>query len=267
MSIFNSNKLTNQGRALLAKVLAGRTKLNFTIMQAGDGHFDGDVLDLTELVSWRLNGEIVGSRDNDVEPFTELDCFFTNETLTEMMEFREVGILAEDPDDGEILFCYTNAGNNASPIGAFNGIWLHEEFFTIRIYTANAENIRAEISTTAFATQTIFDNRISGLESTRVQGAIDELKLFIDAVRDEKIESLSEIRLMRGSENPTGSTSGALGQMFFNEVTGVLFVCVGSADGAYIWLFVGGGSGGEDVDVAWLGASFAGAAFLAPEQT
>jgi len=173
MAIFSNSEVTGKGHALLSKVLAGVCELKFTIAQAGDGHFNGDVLDLTELVNHRLDGRIVHVRE--MGKFTELDCIITNQHLAAFMEFREIGIGANDPDEGNILFAYANAGSNASPMGPFNGVWLHEEQFTIRVYTANATNIQAEITPSAFATEVVYNNAVSGLSAINAQDAIDEL--------------------------------------------------------------------------------------------
>ena len=173
MAIFSTMKITGQGHALIAKVLAGGTNFNFDLAQAGEGRFEGDVRELTELVSHRLDGRIVGMRE--MGTFTELECIITNQHLTAFMEFREFGIRADDPDLGSILFAYANAGENASPMGPFNGVWLHEERFTVRVFTANATNITATIAPSAFATEITFVNAGTGLTATNVQAAIREL--------------------------------------------------------------------------------------------
>ena len=173
MAVFNDNQVTAKGHSLLAKVLAGRTKFNFDTVQAGDGHFDGDVLELTQLVSPRVDGKIVNVRETG--EFTELTCVVTNRYLTEFMEFREIGIRADDPDDGSILFAYANAGENASPMGPYNGMWLHEQRFTFKIYTANATDITATIEITSFASEIEFIGDGTRLSARNVQDALKEL--------------------------------------------------------------------------------------------
>jgi len=185
MAIFSATKVTAQGHALIAKVLAGETNFNFDIVQAGDGEFDGDVMDLTELVSHRLDGRIVDVRE--MGTFTELECIITNQNLTAFMEFREFGIRADDPDLGSILFAYANAGDNASPMGQFNGVWLQEERFTVRVFTANATNITATIVASAFASEITFINTGTGLMAENLQEAIRELAQMFNAHIDETV--------------------------------------------------------------------------------
>ena len=176
MAIFRPTEVTEKGLALLAKVLAGRCKLRFTLIQAGDGVWDEDVVELTSIVNHRLDGRIVSVREMGV--FTEIRAMIDNSTLTEFMEFREIALLAEDPDEGEITFAYSSA-EHPSPIGAWNGTWLHEEEFTINVYTANATNIKATITPVAFASQVKYSNILSGLNAENTQDAIDELSRTI----------------------------------------------------------------------------------------
>jgi len=173
MATFGPNTVTRQGFQLISKALAGRTGFNFSLFKAGDGRFTGNPETLTELVNFRLNGRIVGIREDD--EFTELECIVDNRELTELMEFREIGIVADDPDLGQILFAYTNAGEYPAFIGPFSGTWLHEELFKIRVYTANVANITATITPTSFAREIAFDNTGSGLNATNIQDAIVEI--------------------------------------------------------------------------------------------
>jgi len=217
MAIFNATKVTALGHGLIAKVLAGETKFNFDIVQAGDGNFDGDVLGLTELVSHRLDGRIVDVRE--MGTFTELECIITNQNLNAFMDFREFGIRADDPDLGSILFAYANAGDNASPMGPFNGVWLHEERFTVRVFTANATNITATIVQSAFATEIAFINNGTGLSAQNVQDAIRELAQMIG----------THIKDYVFTESPHG--------IRYNQETGALEVYDGNG-----WVQVTGGN-------------------------
>ena len=218
MAIFNETKVTTQGKALVAKVLSGQTKFNFDIVQAGDGHFDGNPETLTALVSHRLDGRIVDVRE--MGEFTEVECIIANQNLTAFMEFREFGIRADDPDHGSILFAYANAGNNASPVGPFNGVWLHEFRIVARVHTANATNITATIVASAFASEITFINRGTGLASETVQGAIKELAQMFNAHISESVYS----------NEPHG--------LRFNQNTGILEVNNGTG-----WVEAAGGMG------------------------
>ena len=195
---FSPTKVTALGHALIAKVLAGKAKFNFSKVQAGDGRFDGDPTALTALVSPRIDGRIVDVRE--MGKFAELEGIFSNGRLTEFMEFREFGIIADDPDIGSILFAYSNAGDMPSPIGPFNGVWLHEERFVVRVFTANATDITATIVEAAFATEITFINNGTWLTSKTVHGAILELaKMTGSHVSETLADGVHGIKFEDGS--------------------------------------------------------------------
>ena len=80
-------------------------------------------------------------------------------------------------------------------------------------------------------------------------------------ILDKIMKSLTNSALLKGAEDPTESTHGAVGQMYFNAETGVLFVCVAIDGDAHEWRSVGS-SGSSGSNAAWLGAGFLGSTFL-----
>ena len=243
MSNFEKNKVTGNGHALLSKVLSGKCRLHFTRIQAGDGYFDGDVMQLSELVNFRLEGRITNVREMGI--FTEVSVIITNQNLTEFMEFREVGLWATGilkdgtyhPELGEngILFAYANARNNPSPIGPFNGVWLHEEDFTMRVFTANATNITGEIVLSAFASEVAFDNTGMSLSADNMQSAIEELSEGITTSNKEmqvlhdtvntNITTLTQNITTRMPHAPLTAVHGAMGSRWI-ELEGVAIQAV-----------------------------------------
>jgi hypothetical protein len=178
MAIFKNTQITEKGHALLVKVLSKVCELDFTKMQAGDGEIDvneTDVFRLTGLINPRYDGIVVSATPKG--KFSEVYCYFNNEGLTEILIFRELGIFANDPDEGEILYAYANAGEYPDPIGPYDKdiAWLHEEQIYVDVYTANAANVNAILVPSSFAVQAAYDNRKSGMQAENVQDAIDEL--------------------------------------------------------------------------------------------
>ena len=211
MAQFNDSQITEKGHQLLAKVLSGSTELKFTKIQAGDGYFEGDVWTLTNIISPKLDGKILGVKP--IGRITEIEGLITNEKLTEFFSFRELGIYAAKPDEGEILFAYTNAGDRADYIAAFNGQWLAEEHFTIQVYTANASNITAQIIHTSTASEIAYNNQTSGLNATNIQEAIDELKIISSSNANESVSRAMRTifrRMQSGIEPFDVSFSGQL---------------------------------------------------------
>lgn len=144
MSAFGGLILTNRGRALQAKAQAG-VQLKFTSIRVGDGQVGGQAiseltdlihtvktLDITKLKTLSGGKAVVGGT-------------LSNSGLTTGFYWREIGVFAEDPDLGEILYCYGNAGDQAEYIPADGGADLIEKSIDVVILVSNASNISAVI--------------------------------------------------------------------------------------------------------------------------
>lgn len=144
MSVFGGIFLTNVGRNLQIKAQAG-TQLQYTKISIGDGSLgSSQIIDLTAL------------KDKIMDlPITKLQVLSTgkavistvlsNQSITSGFYFREIGVFAQDPDLGEILYCYGNAGANAEYIPAPGGADVIEKSIDLNVLTSNASNVSAVI--------------------------------------------------------------------------------------------------------------------------
>jgi len=147
MADFRGTILTQRGRNLLAKAQTGTT-LTFTKIKLGDGLWPSntDPTQLNDLVSPKLNLPIQEIRvvgDGTVR----LRFVLTNTGLSQGFFMREIGIYAQDPDIGEILYAVAYAGDKADFIPA-DGITKVENVVDIYTVIANAQNVTAVISDT-----------------------------------------------------------------------------------------------------------------------
>lgn len=100
-------KLTSAGAALLAKTPAG-SQAPVTRWQIGKGALTaGSSLDRTALVDPVEYLELYDVQNQGTEAL--ILGQFTNQGMESGFPFEEVGLLAQDPDAGEILMCYGNA--------------------------------------------------------------------------------------------------------------------------------------------------------------
>jgi len=145
MAEYNGLRLTTSGRALLAKALAG-TALHFTRVGVGDGTLPAgtEIRTLTGLVHPLRDLPITGCRATGAGE-AEITCLLTNEGLTLGYWAREVGLFAQDPDVGEVLYAYTNAGELADYIPAAGGADLVSMLLTIVTVVDQAANVTATI--------------------------------------------------------------------------------------------------------------------------
>lgn len=110
MAAFPKMTLTNAGQALQTKVLAGET-LTFTRIALGDGQLNGQpIAPLTALISQKATVEVDSVRVVNTST-AQVAGFFSNADISTGFWWRETGVFAQDPDMGEILYGYTNAGD------------------------------------------------------------------------------------------------------------------------------------------------------------
>ena len=110
MAAFPKMTLTNAGQALQTKVLAGET-LTFTRIALGDGQLNGQpIAPLTALISQKATVEVDSVRVVNTST-AQVAGFFSNADISTGFWWRETGVFAQDPDVGEILYGYTNAGD------------------------------------------------------------------------------------------------------------------------------------------------------------
>lgn len=156
---------TKKGEALVAKVLTGAVdKINFTTVVSSGARYEvSELEDLTELedikqTSLISHKEIV----NDVS--IKLQAAFTNTELTTGYYMRTLGLFAEDPDEGSVLFAVTveTTGNCYMP--AYNGVTVSGASIVLITTISNAENVNLEVDPAAIATANDVNNVRSEIE-------------------------------------------------------------------------------------------------------
>jgi len=143
MSSFGGLILTNKGKTLQSKAQTG-VQLNFTRIGVGDGNLGSQsILALNDLINEVKSLNIsklkfIGGKRSVV------GGTLSNQEITTGFYFREIGVFAEDPDAGEILYCYGNAGELAEYIPP-GGEDVIEKTIDVDMFVGNAENVTASI--------------------------------------------------------------------------------------------------------------------------
>ncbi|MCY9526592.1 phage tail protein, partial [Paenibacillus larvae] len=107
--------MTTKGRNLQAKAQTG-VELKYTRVGIGDGQLAGQsILALNKLINekktlpiTKINIQTAGK--------AVIGTVLSNQEVTTGFYFREIGIYAQDPDEGEILYAYGNSEENAEYI-------------------------------------------------------------------------------------------------------------------------------------------------------
>ncbi|MBS7008848.1 hypothetical protein [Anaerostipes sp.] len=107
MDIWENTVLTDQGKALQAKLLQGQT-LNITRVTTGAKKVPiVDLRQQTDVTEGGYDITLQPSRTEDDK--TVLPVLLENIGLKESYDLWQVGFFAKDPDEGEILFCISQA--------------------------------------------------------------------------------------------------------------------------------------------------------------
>jgi hypothetical protein len=216
MADFRGTILTARGRNLLAKAQTGAT-LTFTKIKLGDGFWSSDTDPnlLDDLVSPKMDLPIEDLRivgDGTVR----LRFVLTNTGLSQGFFMREIGIYAQDPDLGEILYAVAYAGDKADFIPA-DGVTKVENVVDIYTVIANAQNVTAVISdTVVLATKRDIDELAQSLENlssqvnSQLTSQIDNLIQQLNDTASTLSNQISTVKPEAGSAAPSLTYLGKL---------------------------------------------------------
>lgn len=154
MAEFNKLVITNKGQSLMAKLIAGTTSIGFTkIAVSTNIYTESQILALTSLSNVKQIGEISKiTRINNVA--VQIESAIENSKLTSGYNMNSLGLYANDPDDGEIL--YAVASVSSSDKGAYmppyNNLTVSGAYFKLVTTVSNADNVSLTVDQAAVAT-------------------------------------------------------------------------------------------------------------------
>jgi len=175
---FGKLYLTKVGQALQYKCQAGKT-LNFLKFVLGSGELGSQAIsELTGLIQEKMSISISKLKVTDTK--VTLGISFNNANVDKGFYFREIGIIAEDPDTKEeILFMYGNAGDSADYIDSAGGDVL-EKKLDVDIFILDVENITATL-----------DSSLIYSTPQELEEAIAEVRKYVD----DSINNIPEVDL------------------------------------------------------------------------
>ena len=161
MAAFIYNDITAAGLTLVAKGMAG-SPIKFTRLVLGDGYLEEEQKprDLSDLISPRASVELTKLKVNN-DGSAVIGGIFSNKDLNSGFYYRELGLYAEDPDIGEILYCYGNCGEIAEWIPPTGGSTIVEKTIDIITMIGATQNVSAYIRSAACATKSDFELYLS----------------------------------------------------------------------------------------------------------
>lgn len=150
MAEWSNATMTDVGAALQAKVNAGKTKLTFTKIKVGSGVNATNPLALTDVISskWETTNFVVKLEGKIVS----VDTVITNTGVHEAFRMSEIGLFAQDPDKGEILYAYlTDPEPDRMP--AESGSVVVSQELTIGMVFSNTGNVSLTVNMGALVTR------------------------------------------------------------------------------------------------------------------
>lgn len=159
-SQYPQNVVTKNGLAMIAESVATRKNLIFTRVVVGDGDATGrNFNDMTSVISPKMELPVT-SGVNEGNGQYLITATLSNSTLNVGFFPREVGLYAKVDGKTEMLYSYTNGGNNVGYVPD-KTTPIDSEIYKIRTVIGNAKNITINMSDSTFVTKGELDRYVS----------------------------------------------------------------------------------------------------------
>ena len=159
-SQYPQNVVTKNGLAMIAESVATRKNLIFTSVVVGDGDATGrNFNDMTSVISPKMELPVT-SGVNEGNGQYLITATLSNNTLNVGFFPREVGLYAKVDGKAEMLYSYTNGGNNVGYVPD-KTTPIDSEIYKIRTVIGNAKNITVNMSDSTFVTKGELDRYVS----------------------------------------------------------------------------------------------------------
>lgn len=177
MAEFNKLTITNKGQALMAKLIAGKTTVEFTkVSSSTNVYTEAQILALTSLANIKQTVKISKiTRTNNVA--VQIEAAMENSNLTSGYNMNSIGLYAKDPDEGEILYAVASVAttDKGAYMPPFNGLSVSGAFLKLTTTVSNSNNVSLTVDQAATATVG---------DIVDLQKQISDLRAFIGYVDD-----------------------------------------------------------------------------------
>jgi len=184
MGAFKGAVITKKGQALMAKVVQGGTKLDFTQIKTSEKALSGDLASLTSIGTIK-QAEKVASVVRQNLYNVKVSASFSNKGLTAGYYVRNIGLYATDPTEGEILFSISVADESTATadwMPPYTGVSVSSLMVDLITAVSNASSVNVVVDPTANATVaqimevnerlTALDNSITTTNEKLLSGSV-----------------------------------------------------------------------------------------------
>ena len=159
-SQYPQNVVTKNGLAMIAESVATRKNLIFTRVVVGDGDATGrNFNDMTSVISPKMELPVTSGVNEGSGQYL-ITATLSNNTLNVGFFPREVGLYAKVDGKTEMLYSYTNGGNNVGYVPD-KTTPIDSEIYKIRTVIGNAKNITVNMSDSTFVTKGELDRYVA----------------------------------------------------------------------------------------------------------
>ena len=210
-SVYNKNRVTKKGYNLLAESIATKKPVTFTKVVIGDGDDNGLNIDtMTNVVSEKLILPVHdGQKDGDGQYL--VTAVLSNSTVGTGFFPKEVALFAKCGDGEEVLYSYSNGGNNVGLIPDKNTP-INSEIYNIRTKIGNATNITFLTSDDLYVTKSELTkhNDDANAHDNRFNAIIQQVNNMITSVDNNdslaKAPTLQLVKMLLSSLNIKNAT-------------------------------------------------------------
>ena len=151
MSEFRQLIITNRGQALMAKLIAGTANVTFTKVAASSTTYDDSQIPALTALS-NIKQQVAVSKVTRINSVAvQVDAAMENSALTTGYYMNSLGLYANDPDEGEILYAVAGA-NVGAYMPPYNGITVSGAYLKLVTTVSNASNVSMTVDPAAVAT-------------------------------------------------------------------------------------------------------------------
>lgn len=170
MAQYSKLVLTDDGQALMAKMIAGTGNIDFTkICSSSTQYTESQLQSLTALTNVKQT-TLVSKVTRTNEVAIKIEAAFSNADITTGYYMRTLGLYAVDPDKGEVLYAACIETTNNCYMPPYNGVTVSAAYIQLYTTVGNSESVSLEVNPGAYAT-------IGDIQA--LEAEIADLKAFV----------------------------------------------------------------------------------------
>ena len=147
---FSTFVITSKGQSLMAKLMQGRGKADFTAIKLSDQTYTAAQLaGLTALSGVKQTAPITKKTIVNTTSI-QIEGAVDNKELTAGYNIQTIGLFAQDPDDGEILYAVARA-TTAGYMPPYNNVTVSGGYFKFLVTVGAAEQVTLTVDPAGYA--------------------------------------------------------------------------------------------------------------------